>query len=218
MIPDDIYNLDKLSDLQIDALRELGTMGAGHAASALSEFLEREIFMKVPSVEITAVETIPNLLMKKFQSDVKLAIASASNLTELYYSVIVLFDQDTVSEILNQKSPPEDDLEALMEFSTVFMSLIEEIASIILLKYINTLNMFLSISLGIPTQPTLRIGTLESLNKHELKQFDQRSTIIFIESDVYSEEAKHINVEIILIPHSETYDRFLGTLFTQHLV
>ncbi len=218
MVPIENNTLDKLSDLQIDALRELGTMGAGHAASALSEFLEQEIFMKVPSVKITAVDTIPELLMNRFQPHVQLAIASASNLTELFYSVLVLFDQDTVSEILDQKSPPDEDLETLMEFSTIFMSLIEEIGSIILLKYINTLNMFLSISLALPTQPTLRIGTLDSLKNFELNSFKKESTIIFIESDVYSKDDKHIHVEIILIPHSETYDRFLGTLFTQHLV
>jgi len=33
-----IDNIDNLSDLQKDALKELGTMGAGHAARALTEY------------------------------------------------------------------------------------------------------------------------------------------------------------------------------------
>ena len=50
-----IDDLEKLSELQMDALKELGTMGAGHAASALTDFLNQTIYMKVPSVRVIAL-------------------------------------------------------------------------------------------------------------------------------------------------------------------
>ncbi|MFX0137957.1 MAG: chemotaxis protein CheC [Candidatus Hodarchaeota archaeon] len=216
MSTSDEESLEELSDFQKDALKELGTMGAGHAASALTELLERPIFMKVPSVRMVTIGSIPDLLKTQFPSE-KIAISSTSNITELFYTVLVLFDKDTVNEILSQKAPPPDDIEALMEFSTMFMSLIEEFGSIILLKYILSLNLFLSVKDAIPTQPKLRIGTLESLMEYELKEFPNGSRVIFIECDVYSEDESSIRAELVLIPHSETYDRFFGALFTQYI-
>ncbi len=210
-------SLDELSELQKDALKEVGTMGAGHAASALSEVLERPIFMKVPSVNMVTIESIPDILKSRFPSETQIAISSASNTTEIFYSVLVLFDKETVSEILSQKSPPADDIEALMEFSTMFMDMIKEIGSIILIKYIFTLNLFLNVHYAIPTHPKLRIATFDSLFDYELKEFSRDASVIFIECDIYSEDDSHIKAECILIPHSETKERFLGTLFTQYI-
>ena len=212
-----IDNIDNLSDLQKDALKELGTMGAGHAASALTEFLNQIIFMKVPSVQIIEVNTIPNALKTRFRAEAQLAISSASNTTELFYSVLVLFDKETVNEILDQKSPPSDDIEAIMEYSTLTMSLIKEIGSIILLKIVGTLNLFLNISGAFPSIPELRIGDLDSLLLNELKEFRSNSKVIFIKCDIFSEDKAQIRADCILIPHIETCDRFFGALFTQYL-
>jgi chemotaxis protein CheC len=217
MSTSDEEKLEELSDLQKDALKELGTMGAGHAASALTELLERPIFMRVPSVKLITITSIPNLLKTRFPSDSQIAISSTSNITELYYTVLVLFDKDTVNEILSQKAPPDDDIEALMEFSTIFMSLLEEFGSIILIKYILSLNLFLSVNGALPTQPKLRIGTLNSLMDYELREFSKDSKVIFIECNIYSEDESSIKAECVLIPHSETYDRFFGAIFTQYI-
>ncbi|MFX0086332.1 MAG: chemotaxis protein CheC [Candidatus Hodarchaeota archaeon] len=214
MIIDDLENL---SELQKDALKELGTMGAGHAASALTEFLNQTIYMEVPSVRVVAVESIPKVLKERFRAEAQLAISSASNTTELFYTVLVLFDKDTVNEILDQKSPPPDDIEEIMEFSTLSMSLIKEIGSIILLRIIGTLNLFLSVSGALPSIPELRIGDLDSLLQNELRDFQLESKVIFIKCDVFSEDKAQIRADCILIPHRETFQRFFGAIFTQYL-
>jgi chemotaxis protein CheC len=190
-------------------------MGAGHAASALTELLEKPIFMKVPSIKFISIKEIPNYLKGSF-GESQVAIISCNNITELFYTVLVLLDKDTVNEILSHEAPTEDDIEALMEFSTMFMSLLEEFGSIISIKYIQSLNLFLNIPDALPTQPKLRIGNLDSLKEFELKDFQSNSKVIFIECDVYSEDETHIKAECVLIPHIETYNRFFGALFTQY--
>ena len=127
-----------LSLLQQDALRETFNIGAGHVASALTEFLEKSIFMNVPEVKLIYL----NELSKEIDlpSDKPIAICSNSISEDLSYNVLVLFDQEMVSEVLNIKAPSEEeDLAELMEFSTVFMDLINEMGSIILLKLMKTM-------------------------------------------------------------------------------
>lgn len=92
--------------------------------------------------------------------------------------------------------------------------MIKEIGSIILIKYILTLNILLNINAALPSQPSLRIGTLDSFEQYELAGLKKNSRVIFIECDVFSEDETHIKAECILIPHSDTFDCFFSTIFT----
>ncbi|MFX0124727.1 MAG: hypothetical protein ACFFAE_13945 [Candidatus Hodarchaeota archaeon] len=210
-------NSKELSILQKDALKELGKIVANQAAIALTEFLEQSISMTVKSFEMVRIESVPTLLRDHFFSDTQIAIFSASNITDITYTVLILFDKEIVSKILSQKSPPTDDIEALMEFSTMFMDMLREIGSIILIKYILTLNNFLNLQGALPSQPMLRIGKLESLKNYELNEFKNGSKVLMIECDISSDGENHLKTEIILIPHQETYERFFRTIVKEDL-
>ena len=47
-----IKNYDELSSLELDTLREIGSMGTGNAATALSQMLKREVRITLPEVRI----------------------------------------------------------------------------------------------------------------------------------------------------------------------
>lgn len=48
----EIKNYDELTSMQIDTLREIGSIGTGNAATALSNMLGREVRITVPEVRI----------------------------------------------------------------------------------------------------------------------------------------------------------------------
>ena len=56
---DDIRDLQAL---QLDALREVENIGAGHAATALSQMTGHRIMISVPQVSITRLEDVAGLL------------------------------------------------------------------------------------------------------------------------------------------------------------
>lgn len=51
-----------LTDIQIDALREIGTIGAGNAATALSKMLGKRINITVPDTNVVRLEEVPDKL------------------------------------------------------------------------------------------------------------------------------------------------------------
>ncbi len=55
-------DLRKLSALQMDALRETGNIGAGHAATALSQLTDHRIEIDIPTLEIVEVGEVPSVL------------------------------------------------------------------------------------------------------------------------------------------------------------
>lgn len=51
-----------LTDMQIDALGEVGSIGAGHAATALSQMLGSTVEIEVPDVRLLPVDEVPMVL------------------------------------------------------------------------------------------------------------------------------------------------------------
>lgn len=54
--------MEKFTEMQIDALREIGSIGAGHAATALSKMINRKVTIKVPNVNIVKIEEAPSII------------------------------------------------------------------------------------------------------------------------------------------------------------
>lgn len=46
----------KLTSIQLDALREVGNIGAGHAATALSQLLQKKVSMTVPRINLLSLQ------------------------------------------------------------------------------------------------------------------------------------------------------------------
>ncbi|MBS3974958.1 MAG: chemotaxis protein CheC [Actinobacteria bacterium] len=53
--------ISKLTELQLDAIREIGSIGAGHAATALSQLTGKQIDISVPSLEIVPCTEVPQV-------------------------------------------------------------------------------------------------------------------------------------------------------------
>ncbi|MHA2341121.1 MAG: chemotaxis protein CheC [Candidatus Hodarchaeales archaeon] len=81
------YSFEKLSEFQLDALREVGNIGAGHAAVALTQFLNRSTYMSIPNVALDRVKSIHRLV--KMPTDQDLAIISLDTVHDIKYSLLV---------------------------------------------------------------------------------------------------------------------------------
>src|SRR5207253_461933 len=55
-------NLRQLTELERDALREVANIGAGHAATALSQLTGGKIMISVPEVSIRPLEEVAGLV------------------------------------------------------------------------------------------------------------------------------------------------------------
>ena len=55
-------NLTELSELQMDVLKEIGNVGAGNSATALSRLIQRRIEMNVPQVALVPIEDVPEFV------------------------------------------------------------------------------------------------------------------------------------------------------------
>ena len=140
-----------LKELQIDALREVANIGAGHAATALSQLTSRTIMIAVPEVNIRPLEEVPELLG---QPDEVIAAVLMHMMGDLTGRTLVLFSEPSAKalcDILFRRTPG-----TTAGFTPMEQSGLKEAGNILASAYMNALSDFMGMML-VPSVPSLVI-------------------------------------------------------------
>ena len=83
-----------LSPIQMDALKEVGNIGAGNAATALGAALNRTVNINIPEVKLITFDHLNDDSLLKEPQDVSIAVCSRITET-IKGGVMVLFPKKT---------------------------------------------------------------------------------------------------------------------------
>lgn len=140
-----------LTSIQLDALREIANIGAGHAATALSQLTGSTIMIKVPAITVSSIEDLP----AQFSADEEpVAAVMMHMLGDLSGRTLLVFPKPTVMRLaeLMLRRP----VGSSVAFSELESSAIKETGNILSGAYMNALSDFLGMLL-LPSPPSLVI-------------------------------------------------------------
>ena len=141
-----------LETLRRDGLREVATIGAGHAATALSQLTDRRIMISVPQVRRIQYAEVPEMLAVFGDHVAVVIMRMLGDLTGR--SLLVFGEQDAVrlcDLILRRESGPA---RAMGEME---QSGLKEVGNIVCSAYLTALSNFMGMML-LPSVPTLTMG------------------------------------------------------------
>lgn len=140
--------LGTLTDLERDALREVANIGAGHAATALSQMTGRRIMISVPEVSVRRLEEVALLVGP---ADSVIAGVLMHLMGDLTGRTLVVLGQESahaLCELLLRKPSQGPTFDAMQQ------STIKETGNILCSAYMNALSDFLGMML-VPSVPAL---------------------------------------------------------------
>jgi chemotaxis protein CheC len=140
-----------LSALERDALREVANIGAGHAATALSQMTGRTIMIDVPEVEIRRLEEVADLVGPPETVIAAILMRMMGDLTGRTLVIMPLPSARVLCDILLHR--PQD---ATSDFEEMEHSTLKETGNILSSAYLNALSDFMGMML-IPSVPGLVI-------------------------------------------------------------
>lgn len=143
-----MIDAEKLSPSERDALREVANIGAGHAATALSQMTDRKIMIAVPEVEVKRLEDAAELLGPADTIVAAVLMHMMGDLTGRTLLVLPEASARTLCNIL-LRNP-----EAPTGFSEMQRSTIMETGNILCSAYLNALSDFMGMML-VPSVPAL---------------------------------------------------------------
>ncbi|MBP6773722.1 MAG: chemotaxis protein CheC [Gemmatimonadaceae bacterium] len=175
-----------LKSIQLDALRETANIGAGHAATALSQMTGNTIMIKVPNISVASMEDLP----AQFAADEEpVAAVLMHMLGDLSGRTLLVFPRPTVMRLaeLMLRRPLGSSL-ALGELES---SAIKEAGNILSGAYMNALSDFLGMLL-LPSPPTLVIDMSTAVLTSAFGEFSaDPDAIICVESEFMLTELQH---------------------------
>ncbi len=196
-----MFDVSKLSEMEIDALKELGNIGAGHAANALSQMLGRYISMTVPEVEILEISK----LEEKFGEEVVAGILTALQDLEANNSgfLYVMFPMDSSKKLIKTLCGSED-------IDEMGISALMEVGNILSSSFCNATAEFLNIIM-LPSPPNFAMDmTIAVIDAIAAQLAEKSDYIILFETKLH--DGEELSAYLVLIPDMKFFENIMELL------
>ena len=201
-------NLEEISDMQFDILKEIGNIGAGNATTALAKMLQMKMDMSVPKVALLPFKDISQLIGSEDQIVVGILLDMEGEINGM---MMFLFDTKSAHHLVNKLMMRDDTAEdSATDFTEMEMSAISEIGNIVSGSYLTAIASLtnLRVTASVPSLTVDMIGALMSVPASEFGKYGDK--LLLIQSQ-FGEEG-FVNGYFMLIPELESYDRILSAL------
>lgn len=185
----------KLSALQLDALREIGNVGAGNAATALSQVINRKIDMSVPKVSILPLGDVPDVVGGP---DVMVAGVFLRVFGPAPGSILFLLPRDSAFYLVDMVMGRGDG-STTTTLNSMDESALMEIGNILAGAYLNALSHFTNLTMlqSIPALAVDMAGAILSIILAQLGQLGDYALVIETE---FTTEKEGVSGHFFLIP------------------
>src|SRR5215207_7733078 len=173
-------DIRSLKPNQLDALREVANIGAGHAATALSTMTAATIMISVPRINVARLEEIPPQIAAPEEP---VAAVLMNMLGDLTGRTLLVFPSPTavrLSELMLRR--PKGSAAGLGDLE---QSAIKEAGNILSGAYMNALSDFMGMML-LPSPPSLAVDMSSAVLSTAYLQFgSDRDYVFCVESEFY---------------------------------
>ena len=191
--------------MHIDALREIGNIGSGNAASSLAMMLSDQIDISVPVVRILDYEQVMDELGGPEQMIVGLLLCLDGDVNGM---IMFLLHQNFANTLLASLIGEADVGGTVDEMS---YSALQEVANIMAASYVNAIADLtgFTINVSVPSMCVDMLGAILSVPAIHYANISDK--MIFIE-DKFSGENLDTPNHILLIPDVESLDKIMTSL------
>ena len=203
---------NKLTSMHLDVLREIGNIGAGNAATSLSQLLDTKIEMLVPSVNIVSYDEMMELIGGPDQVVVATLFRIYGDVPSTVIFILTVQEAETL--VQNMIDDPEFSLMKDDGSSNeMAISALEEVGNIVTGAYISALADFANVNLQ-PSVPHLGIDMAAAVLTYGLIELSQVSDhAIVIDTKINSNGTNDaIKGNFFLLPDPDSLDELFKAL------
>lgn len=194
------------AELQMDVLKEVGNIGAGHAATALSKLLDKPVDMMVPKVRMVPFEEIAESVGGQEQVVVAIFLRVDG---ETPGNMFFILTQESAKGLL--RKIVGIDVESEDCYSEMELSALNEIGNILAGSYLTSLADFTNLNMQ-PTVPSLAIDMAGAILTYGLLQYGQMGDHALLIDTAFLEGKDEVEGHFFLIPDPESFDKIFAAL------
>lgn len=198
-------DINNLNNELLDMFKELGNIGAGNAATALSEILNDKVNMNIPQVRLLKFSEVDKMLGGPETPVVGIYFGMEGDALGNIMFILDLESSKNLVELLLNKEKDNYELDELE------ISALSEIGNILASSYINSLSKLTNLKLKISV-PSITIDMAAAILSVPAIQFSYISDkVLFIETE-FKEYNKYITGNLFLIPDINSFEIIFNSL------
>lgn len=191
-----------LTDFQKDALREVGNIGAGHAATALSQLLNTRIHLAVPKIEVLKYRDLAARVGYEGRAVAALHMYIRG---EAPGQMLVLLDRDNALEFV--QAFLRRMIGEIRLFESIVDTTLKELGAIISGAYLTALIALTGANLD-PSTPTLSYGAAQAAFRSLMSILPDQD--VFLIDSVFFDREVNVSGQFILIPEHDSIEVLLS--------
>lgn len=197
--------IEDLRTVQLDAIKEVASIGACHAATALSEMIQKRVMVQVPQLRLCLLEEISVLLGPPELPITGVLISFSGSLEGRSVMALPFEYSRLLVDRLLQREPG-----TTQEFGELESSALKEAGNILVSSYMNALADFLGVTV-MPSPPDLAIDMAGAVLLATLLDYGKsQEPVIVIENELRFIEADDVILGyLILSPEPKSLQAIL---------
>lgn len=200
----------KINSMHLDVLKEIGNIGASHAATALSDLLDKKIEMRVPKVEMITFNEMMDLAGGSEKVVVGIYLRIEGDVEGSMFFILPIEQANRFIQHLIQ----DEQFDFQSNVSELGMSAMQEMGNILSGSYLSAMSDFLNLKL-YPTVPGLSIDMFGAIISIGLIELSRVSDYVIVINTSISEEGLEdtkMKGHFFLLPNPESFEVIFNAL------
>lgn len=202
----DLTNYEQMNSMELDVLKEIGSIGTGNAATALSSLLNTKVTMSLP--EVTVMDY--NEAISKMGGPEKI-VAGVMSRIKGEINGIMLYTQELDAINMMLEGVLGKRIENFFELSEMEVSAIIEVGNIIISSYNGALTTLADMNTTLSV-PGISINMLGGILTVPMAEYGYESNKILTIGGKLSMGERELKSNLILLPDLKSLNHIFGKL------
>lgn len=201
-----IKTYEEINDLEIDILKEIGSIGGGNAATALSSMLNAKVNMSLPKVEILDFNEALNNVGDPEEVVAAILVEMSGELGGIMLFILTKQFSDEILFRMLGKTESN-----FFELEEIDSSVLMEIGNIVISSYITAMSSLVNMSVELSV-PQLAVNMLGGIMSVPIAMMGQHSDRIMMITGEFKIDGKALNSNMLLLPDVESLNVLMRKL------
>lgn len=194
------------NNMGVDALKEIGSIGTGNSATALSNILGRKIEMTIPDVKVVDF----NRAIKELGGPEKVVVGVLVELTgEVKGIMLFLQNLEFINIVLDSLLGKK--IESYDEIDTLEVSALTEVGNIIISSYISAMSTLTGIKMSVSV-PSVSINMLGGIMNVPMAMYGYNTDKLMTINGTFKCDEAEIYSRVIMLPDMESLEYIMKKL------
>ena len=201
-----IKSYDELSSLELDTLKEIGSIGTGNAATSLSALIGKTVRIQQPEVRIMGYNEAIEWIGGPEPITAGVLVGMSGQLSGIMLSVQQLDFVNLVLESMMNKT-----IEDYMELGEMEHSALTEVGNIMISTFINALSSLAGIEIEL-TVPAFTVDMQGAIMAVPMAEYGGQSDYIMTIGGNFVSESKQVPCRLLMSPDLRSLNALLRKL------